>query len=118
MSRTPEHRAYYAAKNRCTNPNFKQFKDYGGRGIKFLYQSFDEFLADVGLKPSSKHSLGREENDGNYEPGNCRWETAEEQWRNRRVAMVSLVDLQIWFGAAKGQRIWEIIRAKTSIKEG
>ncbi len=116
MSNTPEWRAFHAAKNRCTNPNFKQFKDYGGRGILFLYNNFSEFLVDVGRRPSAQHSLGRKENNGNYEPGNCRWETAEQQYRNRSIVVVSQADLRQWFGEIEGERVWQTIRTNYLIK--
>lgn len=73
---------------RCTNPNVKAFKDYGGRGIRVCdkwLNSFEDFLADIGERPSLKHSLDRyPNNDGNYEPGNVRWATTQEQSRNKR----------------------------------
>jgi hypothetical protein len=59
--------------------------DYGGRGIQLRYTSFEQFLADVGPKPSPGHSLDRKDANGNYEPGNCRWATAKEQTFNRRI---------------------------------
>jgi hypothetical protein len=82
---TPEYRAYNSAKNRCTNPNNTAYYNYGGRGIEFRFKSFEEFIAEVGNRPSSKHSLDRfPNNDGHYEPGNVRWATKQEQARNRR----------------------------------
>lgn len=81
-----EHNAWRNLWNRCTNPNFLQFKDYGGRGIKVCrrWDKFENFLADMGKKPSPKHSLDRKNNDGNYTPKNCRWATRAEQMRNTR----------------------------------
>jgi hypothetical protein len=83
---TPEYAAYCQAKNRCTNPNHPRYKDYGGRDIRFLFTSFGQFLAEVGLRPEGRfpsgrplYSLHRIDNDGNYEPGNVRWATAKEQ---------------------------------------
>jgi hypothetical protein len=81
---TPEYRAYNSAKNRCQNPNNTAYYNYGGRGIEFRFNSFEDFLAEVGYRPSSKHSLDRSENNGHYEVGNVKWATKQEQARNRR----------------------------------
>jgi hypothetical protein len=83
---TPEYAACQRAKNRCNDPNHPRFNDYGGRGIRFLFTSFAQFLAEVGRRPEGRfpsgraiYSLHRIDNDGNYEPGNVRWATAKEQ---------------------------------------
>lgn len=72
---------------RCENPKRKDYPRYGGRGITVCARwrdSFDAFLADMGDRPSTKHSIDRRDGDGNYEPSNCRWATATEQARNHR----------------------------------
>lgn len=81
---TPEYYAYNAARQRCLNPNNDAWDNYGGRGIEFRFNSFEEFFAHIGPRPSAKHSLDRIENDGHYEIGNVRWATASEQQRNQR----------------------------------
>jgi hypothetical protein len=82
--RSPEITAYTRAKQRCINPNHHKWKDYGGRGIKFLFTSFDQFYKELGPRPQGK-SLDRfPNNDGNYEPGNVRWATRSEQELNKR----------------------------------
>jgi len=86
MSFTPEWTSFHAAKKRCTNPKTKQFADYGGRGIEFRFQSFEEFFAEIGPRPEPKfaYSLERNDNNGHYEKGNIRWATKVQQARNRR----------------------------------
>jgi hypothetical protein len=84
-----EYRAWSHVIQRCTNPDNKDFKHYGGRGIQICdrwRKSFEAFLADMGERPSKYHTLDRfPNNDGNYEPGNCRWATQSEQMNNTRV---------------------------------
>ena len=82
-SQTPEYRAYIDAKSRCNNPNSGRYYTHGGRGIKFLFNSFDEFFAAVGPRPDGM-TLDRIDNDGHYEAGNLRWATPSQQVSNRR----------------------------------
>jgi hypothetical protein len=84
LSRNPYYAIFMGAKSRCNNPNSTSWKDYGGRGIKFLFTSFEQFFAELGPKPSPKHSLDRIDNEGNYEPGNVKWSTRAEQHANKR----------------------------------
>ena len=74
--------------SRCRNPNLKWFHRYGGRGISVCekWHDFREFYADMGEKPPGL-SIDRIDNDGNYEPGNCRWATKKEQMLNRSVTL-------------------------------
>jgi len=82
---TPEYYSWLAMFTRCTNPNRREWQNYGGRGIKVCqrWMDFENFLADMGPRPVGL-SLERMNNDGNYEPGNCKWATAKEQANNRR----------------------------------
>ena len=84
---TPEHISWDSMLARCSNPRNDAYADYGGRGIAVCarWQKFENFLADMGLRPSQKHSIDRINNDGNYEPGNCRWATPTQQARNHRT---------------------------------
>lgn len=85
---TSEYRAWADMKDRCTNPNNRYYANYGGRGIKVCKRWFDYFVyfyEDMGIKPTIAHSLDRKDNDGNYEPSNCRWATKREQVLNRHL---------------------------------
>lgn len=88
MSYEPEYSAWASMLTRCNNPRRPQYQSYGGRGISVCerWSKFENFLADVGQRPSASHSLDRINNDGNYEPGNVRWATVEEQQNNRTVS--------------------------------
>ena len=85
-SRSKEYNAWVDMKRRCFNKDYVQFKDYGGRGISVCpswSDSFENFLADMGAAPAGL-SLDRIDNDGDYEPSNCRWATRLQQARNKR----------------------------------
>ncbi len=87
LSNSPEYQAWADMKVRCYNSNNKRYKDYGGRGITICdswKNSFENFYKDMGSKPSSKYSLDRIKNEGNYEPENCEWRIWEKQYNNRR----------------------------------
>lgn len=82
-----EYRSWTHMIGRCENPKDKDYHHYGGRGISVCPRwrhSFSAFLADVGPKPTPRHSIDRINNDGNYEPGNVQWATRSQQMRNRR----------------------------------
>jgi hypothetical protein len=87
---TKEYDAYMNAWDRCYRPTNKNYLNYGGRGITMSQQwrsDFLLFLIDVGLAPTSLHSLNRIDNDGNYEKGNVKWSTKSEQMKNTSRAI-------------------------------
>jgi hypothetical protein len=85
MSKTPEYVAYRDARNRCRKTWRKDYPRYGGRGIEFRFDSFEQFYAELGPRPAGM-TLDRINNDGHYEPGNVRWATPQQQRANQRPA--------------------------------
>jgi len=84
-SNSREYRIFLDAKRRCENPDRKDYKDYGGRGIQFRFKSFLEFSACLGPRPAG-FTLDRIDNDGHYEADNVRWATRLQQRMNQRAA--------------------------------
>lgn len=106
-NKAPEYRAWEAMKNRCRNPNYFLFFRYGGRGIKVCERwlhSYDNFVGDLGERPTPQHSLDRINNDGDYEPSNCQWATKFEQSNNRRNVYTITLD-----GETKSLKQWCLI---------
>lgn len=88
-SKTPEHNIWCAMRQRCGNPSDNGYEYYGARGITVCERwrdSFENFYEDMGPRPSSGHSIDRINNDGNYEPSNCRWATRLVQAHNSRIS--------------------------------
>lgn len=113
-------------KHRCYNKNARQYKDYGGRGIKVCDEWKDDFMAFynvMGDVPKGK-SIDRIDNDGNYEPSNVKWSTAKQQNRNRRSSYkingINLTDIDKSLGGSDGlvskrlKRGWSLERAITT----
>jgi hypothetical protein len=102
--RSTEYGTWACMNERCASKSSRAYKYYGGRGIKVCDRwknDFAAFLHDMGRKPSPKHSLDRIDNDGNYEPGNCRWATAKQQTTNRRNTIFLTA-----FGQKKPVAVW------------
>ena len=102
---TPEYAVWRSMKSRCLRSNDSHYRYYGGRGItvcdRWRY-SFAAFWADLGSRPTPTHVLDRIDNDGHYQPSNCRWATPIESNTNRRT--VKLITFQ---GQTRSVAAWE-----------
>ena len=87
LSDTSIHNTWRQMRDRCNNPNNYSYKNYGGRGISVCaeWNEFEKFYADMGDRPSGKHSIERIENDKGYSKDNCKWATSQEQNLNHRM---------------------------------
>lgn len=87
LSKLPEYSIWIGMIQRCENPNADMYHLYGGRGIRVCREwrnDFARFFADMGPRPTKRHSIERNDSDKNYEPKNCRWATPAEQSRNTK----------------------------------
>ncbi len=92
LRNSPEYNVWAKMKSRCISLNKKDYSYYSGRGIKVCKKwkkSFKSFYDDMGPRPSKYHQIDRIDNDGNYEPGNCRWVTPKEQAQNRSITKLN-----------------------------
>lgn len=108
-----EYRTWSSLKNRCNNPNDPAWLRYGGRGIRVSEvwnNSFEQFLSDMGKRPSSVYSLDRIDNDGNYSAENCRWATREQQMNNTRQNIILTA-----FGGSATKSQWARLLGVSSV---
>lgn len=106
LGRTPEYHAWWKMIDRCLHPKSQDYKNYGARGITVCerwQESVNNFIADMGLRPGDGYSLERKNNNGNYEPSNCKWGTKLEQGRNRRTVWTATERAQLKASLAKGK---------------
>jgi hypothetical protein len=110
LTNTVEHRVWRRIRRRCYSPQFHCYARYGGRGIKVCdrWQDFINFLADMGPRPSSKHTVERINNDGDYEPSNCKWATMAEQNKNRSNTYTAAEDQAIRDAAERGYNFKQV----------
>lgn len=106
-SETAENKAWRRMKTRCYNSNIPDYKYYGAKGVVVCERwrdSFENFLADMGERPSPKHSLDRIDSNGNYEPSNCRWATDYVQSRNQNLRKDNLSgERGLWYHKKSGR---------------
>ena len=91
---TPTYGSWRGMYKRCNQPTMHNYDSYGGRGIKMLYPSVLDLIADIGEKPSPEYCIHRIDSDGNYEPGNCEWILISEHNRSHGAAKGDAARLQ------------------------
>lgn len=110
----PEYEIWKAMNKRCRNENDLSYRNYGGRGVAVCQRwidSFESFLQDMGRRPSQDLSIERIDNNGNYEPSNCKWGTRTEQNNNKRKSFIVSVDgvkttvQQVWKTYGKDSKV-------------
>lgn len=118
-----EHYIWRSMIARCTNPNNKTFLYYGGRGVKVCkrWMKYENFIHDMGERPSDGHSLERINTNGDYKPSNCRWATRSEQQKNKTTTRLytngvftgTLVECAALVGISKELAHWRMKNWKT-----
>jgi len=117
---TPEYNSYIGMLQRCYYPKHNRWHRYGGRGIRVCERwlgadGFTNFMKDMGFKPSPKHSIDRDDVNGNYEPGNCRWASTKLQARARKRkhhVVVDGIEMDLVDACKKYGRDYDRVRAR------
>ncbi len=112
----PEHYVWRTMHARCGNPKAAAYRYYGAKGVKVCkrWESYENFLADMGRRPSPEHSLERIRTDAGYKPSNCRWATRSEQQKNKTTTKWytngeftgTLVECADYLGISKALALW------------
>lgn len=113
-SETREYDSWFDMRDRCRNPRHHAWDRYGGRGIIVCDRwkdSFENFIEDMGPRPAKSYSIERIDNDGNYEPSNCKWATKTEQSRNRSGVYTLEQDAKIRELVGLGLNFTEVAKA-------
>jgi hypothetical protein len=123
LTGSSEYQSWSAMRTRCFNPRAKDYERYGGRGITICdrWNSFENFLGDMGERPSPQHTLDRIDVNGNYESGNCRWATPLEQANNRYdniILTIDGVDLTLRNAVRRAGSVISISQARKRIRKG
>lgn len=107
---TTEYKSWTHMRERCNNPRCHDYLDYGGRGISYSseWEDFERFINDIGLKPSTEHSLDRVDVNGNYSKENCRWASKEDQARNKRNSMMIQLPHGDWCSLHKAAELLNV----------
>lgn len=128
MTKSPEYSAWKHMIARCERPSDNRFHCYGARGIKVCERwkgkdGFRNFIADMGLRPGPRYSIDRINNDGNYEPSNCKWSTRVEQANNKEKNIIIFYQgqnktLSAWSRelGLKYKRTWERLKSGWTVE--